>query len=86
MSNVPQSNRSFGRELLFYYAQRISINGMMSLSRFTVSDSPAPEDLPENPVVLPSEYPDWGTTEPPPLAPDCGNMTAPDVRYAFTTK
>lgn len=49
--------------------------------------APVPEeDLPDDVVVQPNEYPDWGEENPAPAQPDCESVDVPQVRYASSTK
>lgn len=43
------------------------------------------EDLPIEPVVRPSDYPDWGEEYVAPMKPACNGSDLPDVRYAGST-
>lgn len=54
-----------------------------------VADTAAPisaEDLPTDPVVKPTEYPDWGEEYVPPVQAACNSSDLPEVRYAGSTK
>ncbi|CAM9140533.1 unnamed protein product [Laminaria digitata] len=44
------------------------------------------QDLPIEPVVRPSDYPDWGEVYVPPAQLACNESDVPTVRYAGTTK
>lgn len=44
------------------------------------------EDLPIEPVIRPSVFPDWGEKYVPPAQVACNDSDVPDVRYAGTTK
>lgn len=44
------------------------------------------QDLPIDPIVKPSEYPDWGEAYVPPVQAACNASDLPEVRYAGTTK
>eukprot|EP00903_Cladosiphon_okamuranus_P019297 g17738.t1 len=47
--------------------------------------APPSEDLPTDPVVLPTEFPDWGEQVVAPAQPNCDSDAQPEVRYASTT-
>ncbi|CAM9326086.1 unnamed protein product [Ectocarpus sp. 12 AP-2014] len=46
---------------------------------------PPVEDLPGEPVVLPTIWPDWGEENYAPEQPGCDSIDVPQVRYASTT-
>ncbi|CAN0385494.1 unnamed protein product, partial [Ectocarpus sp. 8 AP-2014] len=47
--------------------------------------APPVEDLPSEPVVLPTIWPDWGEENYAPEQPGCDSIDVPEVRYASTT-
>lgn len=52
-----------------------------------IADAPAPaDDLPNQPVVRPSDYPEWGEVPVPPAMVSCNLADVPEVRYAGSTK
>lgn len=63
----------------------ISFSVFMQWLLQTVAPVPE-EDLPDDVVVQPNEYPDWGEENLAPAQADCESVDVPQVRYASTTK
>lgn len=84
---VMLANASYITELFIAWCTAVVCFLCPFLLVMAATAAPIPsQDLPIEPVVRPSDYPDWGEVYVPPAQLACNESDVPTVRYAGTTK